>query len=250
MKVLLFQARDAGDAMRDHEEHCFRDKLSFYPGEVELTVYNLVTEAPDGQNLWRDFEVVLVGGSGRYGCVGNDHPWYLSFLETLRSVIQAGKPMFCSCFGHQALAVALGGTVVTDRANAELGTHEVSLNEAGRADPLFADCATRFAAQFGHNDRVSVLPVGAVNLASTELCPVQSYRLGEGLVYATQFHPEMSHDENQERAMGYLQVYDVEQTTPERLARMFRPSHEASGLMARFLGMVASKQRPGVRLEG
>jgi hypothetical protein len=58
------------------------------------------------------------------------------------------------------------------------------------------------------------------------------------LVYATQFHPEMSHEQNQERAMGYLQVYDVEQTTPERLARMFRPSHEASGLMARFLAMV------------
>ncbi len=241
MQVLLFQARDAGDPMRDHEEHCFLDKLALFGGKLELTTFNLVTEPPEGQALWRDHDLILVGGSGRYGCVGNQHPWHLAFLDTLRTIVAAGKPMFCSCFGHQALAVALGGTVITDRPNAELGTHEVTLNEVGRADPLFADCPSPFTAQFGHNDRVSELPPGALNLASTPLCPVQSYRLEGRLVYATQFHPEMSHEQNQERAMGYLQVYDVEQTTPERLARMFRPSHEASGLMARFLRMVVAQ---------
>lgn len=243
MQVLLFQARDEGDLMRDHEERCFSDKLNLYDGEVRLTSHNLVTSPPDGQSLWRDFDLVLVGGSGRYGCVENTHLWHLAFLETLKAIVASGKPMFCSCFGHQALAVALGGTVITDRPNAELGTHEVTLSEAGRADPLFAECGSRFSAQFGHNDRVSVLPPGAVHLASTELCPVQSYRLEGQMVYATQFHPEMSHEENQQRAMGYLQVYDVEQTTPERLARMFRPSHEASGLLARFLTLAARQRR-------
>jgi GMP synthase (glutamine-hydrolysing) len=86
------------------------------------------------------------------------------------------------------------------------------------------------------------LPTGCLNLAFSPLCEVQSYRLQGKLIYATQFHPEMSQQENQERAMGYLQVYDVEQTTPERLARMFRPSHEASGLIPRFLQMVARRQ--------
>ena len=105
----------------------------------------------------------------------------------------------------------------------------MTLNESGATDPLYANFPREFTAQFGHNDQVSQLPKGAVNLASTELCPIQSYRLQDRLVYATQFHPEMSHAENQERAMGYLQVYDVNQTTPDKLAQMFRPSNEASG---------------------
>lgn len=237
--------------MRLHEERCFLDKLArFEPespaGSLKLRAFNLVTEPVDEQGIWRDFDVILVGGSGNYGAVSNANAWFVTFLKTLEDIVRANRPMFCSCFGHQALARALGGTVITDRANAELGTHEISLTQAGAADPLYQDFPAIFRAQLGHNDRVTQLPPGAVNLASTEACPIQSYRLAGKMVYATQFHPEMSHEENQERAMGYLQVYDVEQTTPERLARMFRPSHEASGLVARFLRMVREMIRPAV----
>lgn len=229
--------------MRPHEERCFLDKLSRFQGAAELHCYNLVTEAPEGQQLWRDYDVVLVGGSGHYGAVTNENPWFVTFLQTLRDIVESDVPMFCSCFGHQALARALGGTVITDRPNAELGTHEIQLTEVGARDPLYRDFPSVFRAQLGHNDRVTELPQGALNLASTGPCPVQSYKLDGKLVYATQFHPEMSHEENQERAMGYLQVYDVEQTTPERLAQMFRPSHEASGLVARFLQLAVDRAR-------
>jgi GMP synthase (glutamine-hydrolysing) len=238
MRVLLYQARDAGDPMRLHEERCFLDKLALFDGPTAVTTFNMVTEPPTGQACWLDYDVILVGGSGHYGCVNNPHPWYEAFLQTLQAIVASEKPMFCSCFGHQALAVALGGEVISDRPNAELGTHVVRLTEAGSSDPLYEEVPFQFTAQFGHNDRVTRLPDGAVNLAATDPCPIQSYRLRGKMVYATQFHPEMSHAENQERAMGYLQVYDVEQTTPERLARMFRPSHEASGLMPRFLSLL------------
>ena len=244
MNILLFQARDEGDTMRAHEESCFRDKLSHYDQPWELQTFNLVTELPQEQARWSEHDVILVGGSGNYGAVTNANPWFTEFLRTLRDIVAADKPMFCSCFGHQALAAALGGRVITDRPNAELGTHAITLNAQGQADPLYRGLPTEFTAQLGHNDRVAELPAGAVNLAYSPLCDVQSYRLEGKLVYATQFHPEMSHAENQERAMGYLQVYDVDQTTPERLARMFRPSHEASGLMARFLAMVQEQGKP------
>jgi GMP synthase (glutamine-hydrolysing) len=233
--------------MRLHEERCFVDKLSMFEGHsrVFLQTFNLVTEPPEQQDCWRDYDVILVGGSGNYGCVNNRHLWFETFLETLKAIVRADRPMFCSCFGHQALAAALGGRVISDRANAELGTHLIRLTEAGVADPLFAGFPNEFTAQLGHNDRVTVLPPGALALASTGPCPIQSYRLVGQQIYATQFHPEMSHAENQERAMGYLQVYDVDQTTPERLARMFRPSDAASGLVARFLTLVLEGAQGG-----
>lgn len=243
MRVLLFQARDEGDPMRAHEEDCFRDKLSRYPQPIDLVPFNLVTEPPPEQASWREFDLVFVGGSGHYGCVDNVHPWYVQFLATLGQVARSSTPMFCSCFGHQALAVALGGQVITDRANAELGTHWVELTEHGQKDPLFDRVPSPFAAQFGHNDRVVTLPPGTVHLAATAVCPIQSYRLADRLIYATQFHPEMDHLENRQRANGYLQVYDVEKTRDEALAEMFRPSPWASQLLGRFLDLVA--QRPG-----
>ncbi len=226
--------------MREHEEHCFRAKLDRFERRHELTLetFNLVTEPPAAQSLWSEYEVILVGGSGKYGCVGNTRAWFAQFLQTLREIVAADRAMFCSCFGHQALAAALGGRVIVDRENAELGTHGIRLNEKGLVDPLYAGLETEFTAQLGHNDRVVELPQQAVNLAFTEACPIQAYRLGDALIYATQFHPELDHLENQERAMGYLQVYDVEMTRPEKLAQMFRPSEAASELIARFFRLV------------
>ncbi len=153
-------------------------------------------------------------------------------------IVEADKPMFCSCFGHQALALALGGAVETDKSRAELGTHSVTLNEAGRRDPLFEGLGNTFEAQFGHNDFVARLPTSAVNLAYTELCAVQAYRLEGKPVYSTQFHPELSHSENRERAERYLRVYAPELTDPERLKELFRPSEAASSLLPRFVRMM------------
>lgn len=247
MRVLLFQARDADDPMREHEQSCFADKLQAAAREGTLTLrtFNLVSEPPEEQACWQQYDVILVGGSGRYGCVENSTLWFSTFLQTLQQIVAADRPLFCSCFGHQALAVALGGKVVCDRPNAELGTRDIELTAEGLADPLYAGFPTVFSAQLGHNDRVTELPSGAVNLASTAPCPVQSYRLQGRLVYATQFHPELSHTENRDRAMGYLQVYDIEQTTPERLAKMFRPSPQASGLLPRFLSLVRERDVSG-----
>lgn len=184
---------------------------------------------------------MIVGGSGDYGCVDNNEPWFSYFCGVLRNIVASKKPLFCSCFGHQALATALGGKVSTDRERSELGTFEVSVNEEGRRDELFGNLYPSFKAQFGHNDFVSELPVGAVNLASTPLCAVQAYRLEGRLCYATQFHPELSHLENQERAMNYLAIYSRNRMDPKELDIVSQPSIKASELLPRFMEMVAAQ---------
>ncbi len=237
MEILLFQIRNPGDPMRQQEERCFLRKLEPLSESTpwRLSVCNIVTEPVAEISCWERFDVVMVGGSGSYGCVNNGEAWFEPFCAALRGMVEKRKPLFCSCFGHQALAVALGGAVITDKARAELGTLPLRLNEAGLNDPLFAGFPQTFEAQFGHNDQVSRMPAGAVLLASSELCEVQAYRL-EGLpIYATQFHPELDHLENRERASVYLKVYDPELTKPESLQRLFRPTPEASRLLSRFV---------------
>ena len=75
------------------------------------------------------------------------------------------KPTFASCWGFQALAKALGGSVVSDITRAELGTCELQLTQAGQRDPVFRQLGASFYAQVGHHDTVDVLPADAVPLA-------------------------------------------------------------------------------------
>lgn len=237
MRILLFQIRNGDDPMLGQEFRCFDTKLEPLRPEIEYTLesHNIIDQPKGYEGLWKDYDLVMVGGSGDYGCVNNNEPWLLNFCGVLRNMVEAEKPLFCSCFGHQALAKALGGEVATDKSRAELGTLEVTVNEEGQTDTLLGELSPTFPAQFGHNDYVKRLPDGAVNLAHTERCAVQAYRMNGGLVYSTQFHPELSHVENRERAERYIRVYDPRLAEPSKLEQLFQPSKKASALLARFV---------------
>lgn len=241
MRVLLFQVRNPDDPMLLQERKCFVSKLEDVQSTLDISwgFHNIISHPEGYRDLLHGYDIVMVGGSGDYGCVGNASTWFQEFCRVLEDIVESDKPMFCSCFGHQALAVALGGEVDTDKSRAELGTLPVTLNDEGREDILFSTLESPFEAQFGHNDFVSRLPRDAINLAYTPLCAVQAYRLSGRRVYSTQFHPELSHLENRERADRYLRVYAPELTVPERLRELFRPSESASSLLPRFVEAVA-----------
>lgn len=109
--------------------------------------------------------------------------------DLAEQVVVRDFPFFGACYGIGVLGGLRGGVV--DRTHGEpIGCVEVSLTEAGREDPLFADLTDSFDVFLGHKEAVSRLPDGAVLLASSTTCPVQAFRLGSH-VYATQFHPEL-----------------------------------------------------------
>jgi GMP synthase (glutamine-hydrolysing) len=64
------------------------------------------------------------------------------------------------------------------------------MTSAGQQDPLLRGLPEQFTAFVGHKEACTVLPGGAVLLASSETCPVQMFRIRSNL-YATQFHPEL-----------------------------------------------------------
>jgi GMP synthase (glutamine-hydrolysing) len=199
-KILLLQARNWYDPMIGHEVHCFRERI---PDDYELACYNIVS-GPWDESVLDGFSAVMVGGSGDYGSAYNDNPWFSPALELLRRVVERDIPLFCSCWGHQALAVALGGKVEIDEDGYELGVLELELTEQGTQDPLFGSLPKRFRAPLGHSEQVTKLPEGAQLLASTPRCHVQAYRLGNKPVYSCQFHPELTSSQLWERVDAYI----------------------------------------------
>ncbi|QGH68332.1 glutamine amidotransferase [Pseudactinotalea sp. HY158] len=104
-------------------------------------------------------------------------------------VLATGVPFFGACYGIGTLGVHQGGVIGREYGEAAQAV-EITLTEAGRADPLLAELPERFPAFVGHKEALTVAPPTATILASSAGCPVQMFRIGEH-AYATQFHPEL-----------------------------------------------------------
>jgi len=188
-------------------------------------------------------DALLVGGSGAFG-VNDDVAWMHSFVDTLGALADEAFPLFASCFGFQGLCVALGTPVVPDPAGAEVGTYALSLTDEGRADPLFGSLPQHFLAQEGHKDRATGLPEGCVWLARSERCPYQALRVGKGLVYATQFHPELDDKSQKLRFSRYFDLYKniYGEARAREILEEMRPSPEANALLPRFVDLLRAQR--------
>ena len=140
------------------------------------------------------------------------------------------------------MVAALDGEISYDEKNMEVGTYSLKLTELGRKDDLFGRLPVEFLAQLGHKDRVEVIPPTVINLATSANSPCQAIRIPDKPIWATQFHPELSADENRRRFRQYLDGYASllsEEEIEEKLAG-FRDSPETDLLVPGFLDLVFS----------
>lgn len=235
--ILLLQARLSDDPMREQEVECFVTQ-SGLPRE-SFTAWNLTEGSPSMREV-RTHDAVMVGGSGDFYVSKRDLPHFDPLLELLREIVEARHPTFASCFGYQCLVEALGGEILHDPMNIEVGTFELTLTEAGQGDPLLSTLPETFSAQMGHKDRATSHPPGLTNLAGSRRSPYQAFRIPDAPIWATQFHPELSGEANLARYRYYLNGYAGHLTKSEVQATFdrFQPSPEASHLLKDFLKLV------------
>jgi GMP synthase (glutamine-hydrolysing) len=237
LSILLLQAREADDEAKSEERLSFAEMAGI--DVRQIVPLDLLRETPTLEQI-QGYDALMVGGSGAYYVSKGNLPGFERLLEVLREVVQIGHPTFASCFGFQLLVEALGGDVVYDPDNMEVGTYPLRLTTAGRKDELFGYLPVEFRAQLGHKDRADRLPKGVENLASGHNATIQALRVPGKPIWATQFHPELSKEENLKRFDRYLDGYAAlmsQDELQETLAR-FDHSPEANDLIARFLQLV------------
>jgi GMP synthase-like glutamine amidotransferase len=113
--------------------------------------------------------------------VHDPDPWVADLLDLIRRAFAAGLPMFGACFGHQAIALALGGAVGRNPGGWVLG----------RVDSEFEGRPLSIAA--AHAEQVTALPPGAETIGHGPGCAIGAFRMG-ARVLTTQYHPEMTPD--------------------------------------------------------
>jgi GMP synthase (glutamine-hydrolysing) len=231
LRLVLLQVRNELVSLRQ-EQSCFIERCRV--ARRQFRFINL-PEAPDLK--WSDVQdahAVLIGGAGAFS-VTREHPFTAPLREVVQRLIDDGRPVFGACWGHQFLADLGGGTVIEDRERSEVGTFPIRLTPAGMADPLLAGFPERFHVQLGHNDRVSELGPGWIDLAQSEMCTNQLIRLDGNPVYGTQFHSEMDEERLRERILVFLKDYVADEAAYQKILWGLRPSIEADRLLELFL---------------
>ena len=235
LRFLLFQIRDSDDPMRPQEIGAFSRALGCDPSRI--TGWEILKSLPSRETL-DAHDMVLIGGAGRYSATSPD-PWIEPILEEMRELCARKKPTFASCWGFQAMARAMGGTVENDLDNAELGTLSMRLTEAGKADPVFGPLGDTFLGQSGHEDHVIELPPDAVRLASSDRVPNEAYRMDGLPVYCTQFHPELSEEDLVGRLVAYPEYVErIAKMPADEFFALIGDTPETRKLLPRFVDVV------------
>jgi GMP synthase (glutamine-hydrolysing) len=119
-------------------------------------------------------------------------------------LFDAGVPVFGICYGFQAMAQALGGTVA-HTGSREFGGTPLAVDAPGA---LFKDLPASQNVWMSHGDCVTVAPAGFTVTASSAGAPVAAF---ENVAYGfagVQFHPEVVHTPHGQRMLEHF-LYDV-----------------------------------------
>ena len=135
-----------------------------------------------------DFDGYILTGSA--AGVYETHSWLEPLFAFIRACDAAKKPICGICFGHQAVAKALGGEVVKWPDGWGVGVRDMQAADK----PDWMAQMNEFSLIYFHQDQVTRLPEGAERLASSDFCDEAGFTLcntdGVQTVLCLQGHPE------------------------------------------------------------
>jgi GMP synthase (glutamine-hydrolysing) len=108
------------------------------------------------------------------------------------AVYKAGVPVLGICYGEQAMAQQLGGTVEGGH-HREFGRAEIEIQNASPLTEGVWQVGQRYPVWMSHGDRVTKPPPGFTAIATSPNAPIAMIADEARKFYATQFHLEVVH---------------------------------------------------------
>ncbi|WP_017938349.1 amidotransferase [Zestomonas thermotolerans] len=193
-------------------EQLFRNQ----PIPAEFVTYNVV----QGQYPADDehFDAYLVTGS-KADSFGSD-PWIQTLKQFLLERYRRGDKLLGICFGHQLLALLLGGKAERAAQGWGVGTHQYRVADQPEWMTPSVDDLTLL---ISHQDQVTALPENARLIATSDFCPNAAYAIGDQ-VLCFQGHPEFVHDYS--RALLDLRQEQLGADTYQKAIKSLERDHD------------------------
>ena len=175
--AILMANTDESDFAQEHPKdgEKFQNLLSPLRPDWRFSVISVKDgQFPEDLSAYDGFII-----TGSPASVNDDDPWVDRLMDVIRQIRTEDRPVFGACFGHQAIAKALGGTIARNPKGWVFG--QVDTEMEGAPIRLFA----------AHVEQVTDLPPGAVPLGGNESCPIGAFQIGRK-VLTTQYHPEIT----------------------------------------------------------
>lgn len=213
--------------------------------EEQITVLNVFETPRFPKDMVKNFDALFVGGSSDASVLDpKKYPFVESGKDLVAYCYEKNIPVLASCFGFQLAAEALGGKVIVDAENMEMGTYKIQVDsEFAKTDPIFKHLPATFWAVSGHKERAETLPEGAINFAATPLCPYHAITFKDKPFYAFQFHPEIDKKDFDIRLRRYKDRYVENADEVNRILGSIQETENANLILKLFVDEVLLKQK-------
>ena len=187
MHIGILKAGSIPDALKSHHfdywEMWFR-VIKHYCPSYKISIFDLVNNQFPRHISDCDAYICASSPSSTY----SNEQWIIGLMEFVRACHAERKKLVGVCFGHQAIAVALGGECERSLSGWGVGIKRSYLiAQKEWMDPR----AIAFDLIYSHQDQITRLPDVAESLGYSAHCAFTMYSIGNHIL-GLQGHPEWS----------------------------------------------------------
>jgi GMP synthase (glutamine-hydrolysing) len=239
LKILLLQIRDQ-PRVRVEEYESFVAYSGLASDQIDIL--NVFDTPSFDSDVLQGYDALFVGGASEASVLEPEKYLFVdSSIRLLQFCVQNAIPVFASCFGFQLAILALGGEIIRDKKDFEMGTVAIRKTALAEHDPVFMHTPDQFPVVSVHKERATTLPENCELLAYTDSCQ-HAFRVKDKPFWAFQFHPELDRATLVERLTIFKAQYTDGDSHLDDVLAATVETPESNGLVRNFVDSVLLAQ--------